>query len=234
MHPVQIANVIFNADAALRAARGEAPIAVVFALAPEAYRQGLTDAIQKRIADPEFAIPVDGAVPALSLVSVIFGSVVDSLKGMTTEPAKLVKPEEIDLASDDAPALVPVKYIGHRATYKDGACGSNLTFAQCETRLVPIRAARIMLREHTDVWVPGDVAADPVALVAPPKVENKAEETEEARLQETRDAIAAMREKAAVVRFIEIELGHKVDGRKSLADLKTHATMLVDQYGVPA
>lgn len=234
MHPTQIANVIFNANAALRAARGETPIAAVLALAPEAYRKGLIEAIGKRIADPEYSIPVDDTDPALSLVGVIFGSVVDSLKNMTTEPAKVLSAEEIDINSDDAPALVPVKYIGHRASYKDGACGSHLTFAQGETKLVPIKAARMMLRDHPTVYQPGDVAADPASMAQPAKAHSKPEETEEERLQEHRESINAMRSKDAVATFIEVQLGHPADRRKSLADLKTQATMLVDQYGVPA
>lgn len=234
MHPTQIANVIFNANGALRAARGETPIAAALSLAPETYRKGLAAAIQKRIDDPEFAIPIDGEDAASSLIAVIFGSLVDTLKNMTTEPAKLVKPADIDITADDAPALVPVKYIGHRATYKDGACGSNLTFAQGETRLVPIKAARMMLRDHPSVYQPGDVAADPVNLAPPPKTQAKAEETEESRLQEHRDAINAMQAKAAVADFIERDLGHKPDRRKSLGDLKSQAIMLIDQYGVPA
>jgi thioredoxin reductase len=236
--PAQIAVVIFNVNAAIQATRGEVPIAATLYHAPEDYRKGLDAAIRKRIADPEFNIPLVNGDPAVSLQAAMFGSLVDTLKGMTTEPPKVVT--DVDMDGDDAPRLVPVKYIGHRATYKDGACGSGLTFKKDETRLVPIAAARRMLRDHPTVYTAGDVPADPVAATAVAaaakdgvKAETDAKEQE--RLAEVRDTLNGMQDKASLIQFIEQTMGHAVpDKRKSLADLKAHATMLVDQYGVPS
>jgi hypothetical protein len=233
--PAQIAVVIFNVNAAIQATRGEVPIAASLYHAPEDYRKGLDAAIKKRIADPEFNLPLVDGDPAVSLQAAMFGALVDTLKTMTTEAPKVVT--DVDMDGDDAPRLVPVKYIGHRATYKDGACGSGLTFKQGETRLVPIKAARQMLRDHPTVYQPGDVPADPLAAVVTTNAEVKAETDtkEQERLDEVRDTLNGMTDKASLIQFIEQTMGHTVpDKRKSLADLKAHATMLVDQYGVPA
>ena len=54
--------------------------------------------------------------------------------------------------------MIPIKYIGHRPVYRDGACGSELTFEQGQTLLVADEFALKMLR-HPSVYERGDVAA---------------------------------------------------------------------------
>ena len=119
---------------------------------------------------------------------------------------------------------LPVKYIGRRATYKDGACGSGLVFAQGETKLVPALIARKMLR-HVDTYVPGEVKGATQALDVV-----KVDTTEEDLLQDLRDTVAFM-DKEALETYARTNFKIDLDKRKSVVNLRQQVTQLLDQYG---
>lgn len=125
---------------------------------------------------------------------------------------------------------VAVKYVGPRESYKDGLFGTGMVFERGQTRMVPSAVALQMFR-HPGVYVPGEVpqASQVVAQVPTGKVPQPPEEE---RLQEVRDSVNAMTEKAAVEAFVKQHFQIDIDKRKGLQALKEHALQLVDQYGI--
>jgi hypothetical protein len=122
--------------------------------------------------------------------------------------------------------MIPIKYIGHRPVYTDGACGSGLTFEHGQTLPVDDESARKMLR-HPSVYERGDAedSAAPAAAV----VKNKATKDEDPD-QTTRDTIATMT-KDALVTYAKVHFAADLDKRRSVADLRTQVTGLFDQFG---
>ena len=119
---------------------------------------------------------------------------------------------------------LPVKYIGRRATYRDGACGTGLVFAQGETKMVPAEAARKMLR-HSAVYVAGEVKGATQALHVV-----KVDTTEEDLLQDLRDTVAYM-DKESLETYARTNFKIDLDKRKSILNLRQQVTQLLDQYG---
>lgn len=120
--------------------------------------------------------------------------------------------------------MTPIKYIGHRAFYREGAYGSGVEFAQGETKLVPPELAVKLLR-HPDVYVSGEVEGADEAVV----VEKKYDDEEDT--QAARDTIALM-DKAALETFAKTHFSVDLDKRKSVDSLRQQVTNLVDQFGV--
>lgn len=126
--------------------------------------------------------------------------------------------------------MIPIKYIGHRPVYRDGACGSELTFEQGQTLPVPDECALKMLR-HPSVYERGDVAAAGDVVEKEPDTgkkdsQDKGEEDDQA----TRDTIATMT-KDALVNYAKVHFSADLDKRRSVADLRTQVTGLFDQFG---
>lgn len=144
----------------------------------------------------------------------LFRAVVHTLKDVPDTVAQVVT-SVIDSA------FTPVKYIGNRPNYTDGAYGTRIQWDQGETKMVPAAAAKKMLG-HPDVYVLGEpVEYIPVAAPEP---------TEEDQIQDMRDAIAAM-DKAALATYSKNHYGVKLDQRKDVGLLRAQVTGLVDQYG---
>ena len=121
-------------------------------------------------------------------------------------------------------ALIPIKYIGKRATNTDGTYGTNITWLAGETQSVPSDAASKMLK-HTDVYARGESKASEVMAVKP-KVE-----TDDDKTQETRYAIASW-DKAALASYAKNNFNVTLDKRAAVDDLRTQVTQMVDQFGV--
>lgn len=129
--------------------------------------------------------------------------------------------------------MIPIKYIGHRPVYRDGACGSELTFEQGQTLPVPDECALKMLR-HPSVYERGDVAAagDVVVTKEPEDSGKKDEQSKgEEDAQAARDTIATMT-KDALVQYAKVHFSADLDKRRSVADLRTQVTGLYDQFGI--
>lgn len=122
--------------------------------------------------------------------------------------------------------MIPIKYIGKRPTYKDGAYSTGIEWAQGQTQLVPADKARLMLR-HPDVYVPGDAAVTDVAAVAAPKASDDSEED----TQDARDAIATMN-KDALELYAKTHFQIDLDKRQGVEKLRTRVVGLIDQYGI--
>lgn len=124
--------------------------------------------------------------------------------------------------------MTPIKYIGKRETYREGAYGTGIVFAHGQTvNIEDDELARKMLR-HKDVYVRGDAAeAETAEAVKTPAKDGDTEDP----LQETRDAIATMN-KGALKDFAKTNFNVDIDSRKSVGDLRTQAMGLLDQFGL--
>lgn len=123
--------------------------------------------------------------------------------------------------------MVPIKYIGHRPRYRDGAFGSGLEFVQGETRLVDAEVAVKMLR-HPSVYERGDAAE---AVNAPAVQPVKSAEDDDDPAQTLRDAISQMN-KEALAMYAKSHFNVDLDKREKVGDLRSQVITLFDQYGV--
>lgn len=122
--------------------------------------------------------------------------------------------------------MVPIKYIGHRAVYTDGACGSGLTFVQGQTLAVEDEFAIRMLK-HPSVYERGEAVAH--AVESPKKAKSHLDDDDPD--QTARDAISAMT-KDALSTYAKTHFNVDLDKRKNVGDLRVQVTGLFDQFGV--
>lgn len=124
--------------------------------------------------------------------------------------------------------MIPIKYIGKRPVYRDGAYGSGMVFAQGETvNVEDDNLARKFLR-HGDVYVAGS-ADDAVTTVSATAA--KKDDTSEDDAQSTRDTIANMT-KTALKTFAKTHYSVDLDQRKSVAEHRAQVTNLFEQFGI--
>lgn len=123
---------------------------------------------------------------------------------------------------------VAVQYNGHRPIFRDASYGSNLEFAQGETKLVPSALADKLLK-HVGVFTQGKAAkgAKLEAAAVEDKPENETEKT-----QPERDAVANMG-KDALEHYARTHFRIELDKRKGVGALRSQVTGLIDQYGAP-
>jgi len=128
--------------------------------------------------------------------------------------------------------MIPIKYIGHRPVYRDGACGSELTFEQGQTLPVPDECALKMLR-HPSVYERGDVvdASDVEVKESDAGGKKDGQDKVDEDAQAARDTIATMT-KDALVQYAKVHFSADLDKRRSVADLRTQVTGLYDQFGI--
>lgn len=124
--------------------------------------------------------------------------------------------------------MIAIKYIGHRQTYTDGACGSGLTFERGQTLPVDDEFARRMLK-HPSVYELGVLSEGEKVSKQAAKQDKKDDGAEDAD-QIARDAIANM-SKAALVDYAKVHFQADLDKRMSVADMRTKVTGLYDQFG---
>ena len=124
--------------------------------------------------------------------------------------------------------MIPIKYIGHRETYRDGCYGSGLVFAKGQTINIEDEALARKLLRHADVYVlgdEGDAGANPLLAI-------KADDDSDADpAQDMRDSIMAM-DKSALGAFAKTHFSVDIDKRQNLSDLRTKVVGLFDQFGV--
>jgi hypothetical protein len=121
--------------------------------------------------------------------------------------------------------FTPIKYIGKRASIKDSIYGTNISWDQGGTKLVPIAAAVKMLK-HVDVYALGEAIEGQLPESQPVKKD----ETPDEKTQGVRDTIANMG-KAALTEMADAQYRIKLDKSLSVAAMRARVTQLVDQYG---
>ena len=125
--------------------------------------------------------------------------------------------------------MTPIKYIGHRPTYREGCYGSGLMFAQGQTINVDDEALAKKLLKHKDVYVLGDAEAAVDAEKAPAKATEADKDADPA--QDMRDSIMTMN-KDALETFAKTHFSVDIDKRAKVGDLRTKVIGLFDQFGV--
>ena len=122
----------------------------------------------------------------------------------------------------------PVRYIGKRAEYRDGAYDTGITWARGETKMVPEDTAKLMLR-HADQYEPGDIGDAGVPDVAGPELDEDTDEDEDL----VRDSILRMDRKARLMEFAKTNFNMHLNSNKKVVDLQRECIRLVDQFGMP-
>ena len=120
-----------------------------------------------------------------------------------------------------------IKYIGRREPHRDATYETG-EWTIGMVKDVPDAVALKMLK-HPDVYCAPADEQDEAALIE--KVEINEKKDDEEADQNARDAIAAMATKEAVAAYAMNNFGMKIPKTLSLENMKTQATMLVDQYG---
>lgn len=127
---------------------------------------------------------------------------------------------------------IAITYIGHRPFYKDGACGSGVTFEKGQTLHIPVQFAQKMLK-HPSVYVKADgVAAESAPVLVPEeKTEQEKKNDEFNEQQDMRDTINRM-DKDSLKSFAMTHWGMKLNGQKSAENLRAEVTQHFDQFGI--
>lgn len=127
---------------------------------------------------------------------------------------------------------LPITYIGHRPVYKDGACGSEVTFTQGQTLAIPEQFAVRMLK-HPSVYVLAtgkDAKSAPFADV-PALDEDAQREKEQHDKHDVRDTIQRM-DKDALKVFAKTHWSYNLDGRKSQDAMRDEVLNIFERLGV--
>jgi hypothetical protein len=173
----------------------------------------------------------------------LFRAVVHAVDGLlsgyvTTEEAeaKLASAVKEAIGAAIAPAnaqavptgMLPVKYIGKRPTYKDGAYATGIIFEQGETKMVPQDVA-VKMYGHKDVYVPGvAIGAATAEVIVKPK-----EGDTEQSLQDARDLVNGMQEKKALIEYAKTNFaGHQIANNLGIDKVRQKVLGLIDQYGI--
>ena len=123
-------------------------------------------------------------------------------------------------------AFTPIRYIGKRDRYTDGAYGTKITWERGQTKPVPAAIAGKLLN-HPDQYELGD----PIIGEVPVPTAKPVEDTDEEKTQETRDLIQSWT-KAALTDYAMTNFRVKLDAKQSITALRTAVTQMVDQFGV--
>lgn len=127
-------------------------------------------------------------------------------------------------------STIAITYIGHRPVYKDGACGSGVTFAKGQTLAIPEQFALRMLK-HPSVYARADAEESAMAVVVPDTSAKDKATQEFNQQQDMRDAISQM-DKDALKVFAMTHWGMKLNGQKSAENLRAEVIQNFDQFGV--
>lgn len=135
---------------------------------------------------------------------------------------------QLSLREDVTERKFPVKYIGHRVTYKDGIYNTGV-YTKNETKLVPANVARQMFR-HIDVYVEGDTD-NAETIVVEKKVEPDQEDPVD--IQDAIDSVMNMQSKEALLEFAATQFSNvKLDKRCTMDNLQQETVEMIHKYGL--
>jgi len=120
---------------------------------------------------------------------------------------------------------IPVRYIGKRPVYKEGAYGTGIMFTQGKSEFVPADKAALLLT-HKDVYEPGDASECGEVVIDKPATDDSDDP-----VQIARDSIAVSG-KEALEAYARVHFGVELDRRHTLEALRVQVTGLLDQYGL--
>lgn len=137
--------------------------------------------------------------------------------------------DQLNRKEDVTESKLPVKYIGHRITYKDGIFQTG-TYTKGETKLVPANVARQMFK-HKDVYVNGDKTKAESIIV---EIKDKKQDPDSPiEIQDAIDSVMNMRDKSAVLEFAATQFSNvRLDKRCTLDNLQQETIQMIHQYGL--
>jgi len=165
--------------------------------------------------------------PSTDDVGVLFTTQAQSMTNEQTpvvavDAAPVLIPEPVAVSM---PGFTPVKYIGKRAEHIEVAYATRLIFKAGESKWVPDSAAAKMLKNHKDVYAPGDTpTTDSVKATA------KQNQKEDEDMQDLRDSISYM-DKDSLAKFAKIHYQVDFDAKVTTAERRAKVIGLIDQYG---
>lgn len=136
-----------------------------------------------------------------------------------------------------------IQYLGRRQPYRDGVCGSNLTFQKTGDVLPVLDAFAQQMLKHPSVYKKVEAPAagiKPVAVVEsellPESVQAQieavnAQKKEHEKSNDVRLEIQMM-DKPALEAFAQAHFNQKIDKRLSVDSLRQHVTGLYEQFGL--
>lgn len=134
-----------------------------------------------------------------------------------------------------------IQYLGRRQPYRDGVCGSGLTFQKTGDVLPVLDVFAQQMLKHPSVYKKVDAPAagiKPVAAVEqlPESVQAQveavnAQKKEHEKSNDVRLEIQMM-DKPALEAFAQAHFNQKIDKRLSVDSLRQHVTGLYEQFGL--
>lgn len=123
--------------------------------------------------------------------------------------------------------MTPIKYIGHRSEYRDGACGSGAIFKQGETLNISDDSIAAKMLRHPTVYARGDGEGEGGAIFS---VAGK-DSDDSNEIQDARDIVANL-DKDALQTYAKTNFSVNVDKRKSVEALRSEVTGMIDRFGI--
>ena len=136
-----------------------------------------------------------------------------------------------------------IQYLGRRQPYRDGVCGSGLTFQKTGDVLPALDVFAQQMLKHPSVYKKVDAPAagiKPVAVIeSEPLPESvraqieavNAQKKEHEKSSDIRLEIQMM-DKPALEAFAQAHFNQKIDKRLSVDSLRQHVTGLYEQFGL--
>lgn len=121
--------------------------------------------------------------------------------------------------------MTPIKYIGHRPEYRDGACGSGALFKQGETLNIADDSIAAKMLRHPTVYARGEDEGGTIFSVAGKDSDDSSE------TQDARDIVANL-DKDALQTYAKTNFSVNVDKRKSVDALRSEVTGMIDRFGI--
>lgn len=205
-------------------------------------------------------LPYDQLPPEQRAKDYLFRGVVHALKGVITVD-ELERLQEVTATASEAqveaisPGLTALKYIGHRAEWRDTIYRTGLYFVHGQVRKVPYEIARKLLR-HADLFerfedlqvdetsqapqqltsdpdsqTPADKDDDTQELLDNAQKEQASKDKEATQVLDLYDRIDQMSSKDALLEFAKVNYRHELKRRDNIASLRKQCRNLVDQFG---
>lgn len=160
----------------------------------------------------------------------LFKAVVALMRPLEQERERIVVAKPATMETNQA-AMVPIKYVGHREFYIDGAYGTRIQFVKGQTVLVPAGKAALMLK-HPDVYILGELeqAGESAGIT---EASTKAKEDEAEQIEALRDQITNSYTKAQLAAFAKTHFRLDLDTKAmNKAAMQERVLQLVDQFGI--
>lgn len=181
---------------------------------------------EEKKTDPRL-VPYDELPLEQKVKDHLFAAVVEVIMCMP-KPEPIIVEKEVIVEKEAG--KIPVRYIGKRPQYTDGAYQTGITWLKGETKMVPEKEAYLLLM-HRDQYEMGELEEADTPVVKGKDPEDDKEEEEDT----TRDLITQMDKKKDLLEFAKVNFGVDldVDSKTKVAEYQAQCVRLLDQFGMP-